>query len=103
VDNGGDELTKALQAQIAPISTQCSRASRSLRTSCFTLLQHGASVQILDALTQLEQGSANSSLESAQRVLSPRYNPPKHRVSGRPNLDLKTHCSHAKGTTDEAI
>jgi len=35
VDNGGDELTQALQALIAQCSTQCSRASRSQRISCF--------------------------------------------------------------------
>jgi hypothetical protein len=37
VDNGGDELTQALQALIAQRSTQCSRACRSQRTSCYML------------------------------------------------------------------
>ena len=35
VDNGGDELTKALQAQTTLVSSQSSRASRSQRKSCF--------------------------------------------------------------------
>jgi hypothetical protein len=66
----------------------------------------------------LEQGSTSRRVGSAPRkpfgtfqyplqiknlALQQRDDPPTHRVSGRPKADLKTHCSHAKGTTHEAI
>ncbi len=68
MDNGGDELTKALQAQITQFSTQCSRAVDLSVKAVLRVVQNRASVQTLDALRQLEQGSTSSRVGSAQRA-----------------------------------
>ena len=54
MDNGGDELITALQAEITPLRTKYSRASKSQRTSSFCAAQRVASVQSLDAVQTLE-------------------------------------------------
>ena len=68
MDNGGDELTQALQAQFTQISTQYNRRVDLSAKTVLCAVQHDASVQKLDALRQLEQGSTSCGVGSVQRA-----------------------------------